>query len=152
MKKWYHNSYLELICRWAVGCVFVYASFHKIADPAVFAKSVYSYGLFPSDLINFIAISLPYVELLTGLFLLLGVYPRGAIFILNGLLVMFIALITVNFIRGHQFDCGCFNSGETPDIPTKWLLFRDVVYLVAGLFVYAFKGERVLCLGAESPR
>ena len=152
MREWYRNSYLELACRWIVGCVFVYASFHKIADPAVFAKSVYSYGLFPPISINIIAICVPYVELLTGLFLLFGVYPRGAIFILNGLLVIFVTLITINFIRGHQFDCGCFNSGETPDIPTKWLLLRDVIYLVFGIFVYTFKGKRVLCLGTFSPR
>lgn len=138
--------YLELGLRWFIGIVFIYASVTKIGHPALFAKSVYSYGLFPNFLINLIAITVPYLELLSGLFLISGVYPKGAMLVLNTLLALFILLLSVNFIRGHQFDCGCFNPGENVDKPTLGLLLRDMVYLIFGSYVFLFKGKRILCL------
>ncbi|MBU0996282.1 MAG: DoxX family membrane protein [Proteobacteria bacterium] len=140
------KEWIELILRWLVGCVFIYASFHKISDPALFAKSVYSYALFPSGLINLIAIVIPYIELLSGLFLVFGVYPRGASSIINGLLVLFIVCLSINLIRGHQFDCGCLSAGEEMDKPTRWLLIRDILYLMACAYVFFYKGRRRLSL------
>ena len=64
--------------RWILGITFIYASYYKILSPTDFAKMVYGYNLFPEVLINLIAIVLPFVELISGLCLLLGIYPRSA--------------------------------------------------------------------------
>ncbi len=140
------SVFLELGLRWLIGGVFIYASVTKIGQPALFAKSVYSYGLFPGFLINIISIIVPYLELLSGLFLISGVYPRGAMLVVNTLLVLFILFLSVNFIRGHQFDCGCFNPGENVEKPTLFLLLRDIVYLISGIYVFLFQGKRIFCL------
>jgi uncharacterized membrane protein YphA (DoxX/SURF4 family) len=142
------NRWLEFVARWLVGLVFIYASLHKIEDPAAFAKTVYGYGLFPASFVNLIAIVLPFVELITGIALLIGVMPRAAASIVLIMLVMFIVVISINLARGHEFDCGCFksanDSGESP-----WVtLVRDIVLLSFGMFIYKFNGaaRRILAI------
>jgi uncharacterized membrane protein YphA (DoxX/SURF4 family) len=98
-----NNSWIELAARWILGFTFIYASFHKIISPADFAKIVYGYGLFPEIFINLIAIILPFLELIAGLALIIGIYPRSAAVIINALLLAFIAVLAINLIRGHEF-------------------------------------------------
>ncbi len=71
-----NNKWLELALRWLIGAVFIYASIPKILEPDLFAKIIYGYDLFPKILINIIAITVPYIELVTGLFLVFGIFPK----------------------------------------------------------------------------
>ena len=146
------NSRIELVARWFIGGLFIYASLDKLTHPDIFAKIVYGYGIFPHALINLIAIILPYVEFITGLFLLLGIFPKGASFIINCLLVMFIAIISFNLLRGHEFDCGCFTVAEQAmHSPSYSLLIRDLLYLIPSLYVFVFREKRKLCLFSPEP-
>ena len=141
------NSWLELALRWFMGALFVVASYHKILDPAHFAKIIYGYYLFPEVSINLIAIILPHVEFFCGLALILGVYPRSAALIINLMLFGFIVAIGVNLIRGHQFDCGCFSFNEQGyGSSAGGLLLRDILYFALGLHLLFFKKTRRLSL------
>ena len=147
MNEYFENSFIELVLRWFIGGLFIYASFHKIVHPEIFAKIVYGYDLFPHFLINLIAILVPYVELIAGLCLLAGVFPRGASVIINGLLILFILFISFNLFRGHEFDCGCFSVNEQKmHSPSSALLVRDVIYLAIAIYVFWFNGKRKFCL------
>jgi uncharacterized membrane protein YphA (DoxX/SURF4 family) len=143
------NSWIELAARWLLGATFIYASYSKILAPAVFAKILYGYGLFPAILINLFAIMLPFVELTAGLALIIGFYPRSAALIIDVMLLAFIISLAINVIRGHEFDCGCFaldaNSQSTFSGP---LLTRDIVYFALGIYVFFYGNSRRLCLRA----
>ena len=143
------NSWIELAARWLLGATFIYASYSKILAPAVFAKIIYGYGLFPAILINLFAIMLPFVELTAGLALIIGFYPRSAALIIDVMLLAFIISLAINVIRGHEFDCGCFaldaNSQSTFSGP---LLTRDIVYFALGIYVFFYGNSRRLCLRA----
>jgi len=146
------NSWIELAARWILGFTFIYASFHKIISPADFAKIVYGYGLFPAGLINLIAIIIPFLELVGGLALLLGYYPRSAAVIINGLLLAFIVVLSINLVRGHEFDCGCFSAGQSGYASSpRVTLLRDIIYFVLGLQVILFGGIRRLSIKSLSP-
>ena len=95
----FNNSWIELAARWILGLTFIYASYHKILAPADFAKIVYGYDLFPNEVINLISIVLPLIELITGLALILGIYPRPAVLIINGMLAAFILVLSINLDR-----------------------------------------------------
>ena len=147
MKNIIQNSWIELAARWILGLTFIYASYYKILAPADFAKIVYGYDLFPNQAINLIAIILPFIELITGLALILGFYPRSAALIINGMLVAFIIVLAINLIRGHEFDCGCFSAKETGGFSsTESTLVRDIIYLIPGLQIFLFNGIRKACL------
>lgn len=138
-----NNSWIELAARWILGLTFIYASSHKILAPADFAKIVYGYGLFPEILINLIAIIIPFLELVTGFALIIGFYPRSAAITINGLLLAFIVVLTVNLIRGHEFSCGCFSAGQSGySNSPKVTIARDVIYFMLGLQVILFSGVR----------
>jgi putative oxidoreductase len=140
------NSWIEMAARWILGLTFIYASIHKIVTPADFAKIVYGYDLFPAVFINLIAIVIPFLELITGLALVSGLYPRSAAIIINALLLAYIIVLTVNLIRGHEFDCGCFSAAQSGYTSSPAVtLVRDIIYLMMGLQVFLFRGIRKLC-------
>jgi len=147
VKKFIDNSWIELAARWFLGATFIYASYSKILAPAVFAKIIYGYALFPSIFINLLAIVLPFVELVAGLALIVGFYPRSAVLIINAMLLAFIVSLSINIIRGHEFDCGCFaiNAGS-PSTFSGPLLIRDLFYLALGGYIFLYRNSRRLCL------
>jgi uncharacterized membrane protein YphA (DoxX/SURF4 family) len=146
-----NNSWIELAARWILGLTFIYASFHKILRPAEFAKIVYGYDLFPYVLINLIAIIIPFLELVAGLALIIGFYPRSAAIVINALLLAFITALTINLIRGHEFDCGCFPTAQSISTSSSEItLVREIIYFVLGVQVILFQGNRKYSFGRLS--
>ena len=143
-----NNSWIELAARWILGVTFIYASYHKIISPAEFANIVYGYDLFPEIFIHLIAIVIPFIELIAGSALIIGLYPRSAAIIINGLLLAFIIALTINLIRSHEFDCGCFSAAQSgytssPEVT----LLRDIIYFILGIQIVLFGGMRRSCFG-----
>ncbi len=137
-------SWIELLLHWIVGLAFVLASLHKIAQPAAFAQIVYSYHLFPDFSVNLIAIVMPFIEITTGLALITGIYPRAAAAIVNVLLVVFMLIVAINVVRGHEFDCGCFPTFITrlyTDSPVN-MLVRNTILLACSLPVMFYRRRR----------
>ncbi|MFP4522287.1 MAG: MauE/DoxX family redox-associated membrane protein [Fibrobacterota bacterium] len=150
IEKLLNNRYLELISRIILGVVFISASIHKIIDPASFAKIIFGYGLFPDFSINLFAITLPYIELFSGAALITGFKPKGAALIMEVLLFSFIIAISINLIRGHEFDCGCFSVGEQGSHSSAvQLLIRDIVLFFLGLISLFFKSARLFAFSRE---
>ena len=120
----------------ALGAVFVAAALPKIADPPAFAHMIYNYRLVPGGLVNALALLMPWLELLVGILLIVGVWRREAALVAALLLLVFMGAIGWNLARGHAVDCGCFDvrsAGKTPEqllSDMKWVLVRDVGLLL----------------------
>ena len=141
------NPWVELAARWILGGTFVYASYNKILAPAVFAKIIYGYSLFPASFINLIAIIVPFLELIAGLALIIGFYPRSAVLIVNAMLLAFITALSINLIRGHEFDCGCFSINSSTQGIFAWqLIIRDFLILALGIHIFLYRYARKLCI------
>ena len=142
------HPWLSVRVQIALGAVFVAAAIPKILDPPAFAHMIYNYRLVPGGLVNALALVMPWIELLAGLALVLGVWRREAALVAGALLVVFLGAIGWNLLRGHGIDCGCFDvrsAGKSRDeqlADMRWVLLRDV-----GLLVLA--GQ---VLAATSPR
>lgn len=120
-----------------LGITFVYAGYHKITDPAGFAKILYGYAIFPGFSINILAISIPFIELIAGFCLIFNILSRPALLLVNTLLLIFILMIGFNLLRGHQFDCGCFSFSSHPQtISNIYLLIRDLLLLLSGIYLW----------------
>lgn len=147
LKTPFYSTWIELVIRWLFGITFIYASYHKIIEPAHFAKIIYGYYLFPEFLINLIAIILPYLEFVCGMALILGIYPRSALLILQSMLFSFIVALSINLLQDHDFDCGCFSFGEPGyGYSVLHLLVRDVIYFILGLHPLFFTKHRKWCI------
>ncbi|MBN1771325.1 MAG: DoxX family membrane protein [Deltaproteobacteria bacterium] len=125
--------------RLLIGIVFVYASLYKLAEPREFAISIAMYDMLPLELVNLMAITLPAIELVTGITVILGLWTRASAAAINGMLVMFIfAIGYVVWVRGQaDFGCGCFSPAaeEAGAEMATGTLLRDVGYLAAGVYV-----------------
>lgn len=127
-----------LIFRLVLGVTFVYASVDKIAHPDQFAKIVYNYKILPDFLINIFAVTLPWIELLAGLFLIFGIFTEGASLVISFLLIIFVVAISVNVFKGVDLNCGCFSTDPAGKKEGMSLLLRDFLYLFMGLMVLYF--------------
>jgi len=93
----------------ALGVIFILAALPKIVDPPSFAHMVYNYRLVPGAFINVIALVLPWLELLCGLGLVLGIWKGTCRTIIGLMLAAFVVAIAINLARGNAIDCGCFD-------------------------------------------
>ncbi|MCX6827107.1 MAG: DoxX family membrane protein [candidate division Zixibacteria bacterium] len=135
-QKLINNDYIGLLIRVFVGGIFIYASLDKIAHPAQFARLVFDYHLVPLGLTNIFALILPWLEFISGLSFILGVYRRGGILIVNALIISFILALGVNLFRGLNIDCGCFTVSSNMKSSISGLLVRDLGLLVLGAYLY----------------
>lgn len=142
MKKILSNDWLTLLCRLIFGGIFVYASLDKIAHPDQFARIMFNYHLMPGSLINLMALILPMSEFISGTFVILGVFFRGARVYLIILLSIFLIAIAINVFRGVNLECGCFTVSSHAKTAGILLILRDLVYALPGLILLMSRSRR----------
>ncbi|MBI3258151.1 MAG: DoxX family membrane protein [Ignavibacteriae bacterium] len=146
MKTILNNPILALAIRLVLGCIFIFAAAGKIADPDTFAKSISNYHLIPNFALNIMALTMPWIELLTGIFLIIGVRLRASSAIISGMLIIFLIAIISAILRGYNIDCGCFaqTSQSAAATATKvgWKkVLEDTAMLVGGLYIFFFPNK-----------
>jgi len=146
-KQMWNLKTLPFVCaRIFLGGIFVIASLDKILNPGAFAEIIHNYQILPDAFINLTAIILPWVELLLGLFLVIGLWLPGAALLSTILLVVFWGSLLFNLIRGLDVYCGCFSTSiEVPSDATMiWYVVRDGIFLLLGFIVcyYVFFMKR----------
>jgi len=104
------NKVLIFVCSLIVGGLFIWAGILKIIDPLDFARNVSNYRILSPKLSLLVAITLPWIELLCGIFIIIGIWRRASALLISLLLIGFIALIGITIIRGISVDCGCFGT------------------------------------------
>jgi len=105
-----------------IGLVFVVAALAKIGDTAAFAAQVHNYRLTPIVLENLVAMILPWVELVAGTALILGLRSRAAAWICAALMIVFTIGIGQAAARGLDFECGCFGKAGASTVGVRKLL------------------------------
>jgi uncharacterized membrane protein YphA (DoxX/SURF4 family) len=138
MNKFFENKFIFIAARMILGGLFMYASFDKIAHPEAFADIIDNYHILPIQLVNPLAIFLPWLEFITGLLLVIGKWVKGSLLIYSTLLVIFIIALSQALIRGLDISCGCFSvqSSSTSDIWVRIIL--DIIMLFFSVNLYRF--------------
>ena len=136
MKNLLKSKYLAFLFRLILGCVFVYASFDKISHPADFARIIYNYHFLPTSAINLFAIILPWIELMCGMALILGLFVESASLLIGFLLGIFIVALSSAVIRGLDISCGCFSTASSSEKVVWDTIIRDLIMLMLVVQVY----------------
>jgi putative oxidoreductase len=150
------SPYLSLLLRMYVGCFFLYASVSKIPYPAQFGEAVAAYQILPYWFLDFGVMLLPWVEFVSGLFLIIGLRTRAAAGVVGLMMIMFIVMVVSAMYWGTATTCGCYDTvGE----PIGWkklgeqlmlLLFTVQVFLYDRLFTFGRGGFQFRAKGATA--
>ncbi|MBN1930799.1 MAG: DoxX family membrane protein [Desulfobacterales bacterium] len=138
MKKFLTSSTLSALFRWLLGSIFIYAGVFKIADPWSFSDAIYNYRILPDFLIDIFALWIPWLEILSGLALIIGKWIKGGTFILLMLIIVFIIALGAALFRGIDISCGCFGLDESRKIIDWSTIAKDFGLLLMCLQVLFF--------------
>jgi len=141
------------IGRLVLGGVFAYAGVSKLIFPnthlwpwfvlkfsivmnlSSFATQVESYNLLSSQASSFVAHTLPFVEIVLGLLLLIGWRLRVWASLASVLMLGFLFAVTRAYLFHMDINCGCFG---TPEKLTGWTVIRDSAFVLLALCMTVF--------------
>ena len=130
---------LRLALRLVLGAVFLYAAYTKLRQSwLLFALSIDSYQLLLEWAVLTLARTLPWLELLLGVLLILGWGLTFVAWLAAIVLAGFFGVMLFSYARGAGIDCGCFGVGEALSMRT---LIRDGTLLTAAVLL-AFLSRR----------
>ena len=138
------NKAILLIFRVVLGGLFVYAGIVKVLDAPRFRPGHPQLPARRAVAVLHRRGRPPWLEILSGLFLIAGVWKRGAALVISGLLVFFVVLTVVTMIRGLDVDCGCF--GALSRKAGLSVILEDLAMLYLGLCLL-FAAQRKANLG-----
>jgi len=138
--SWPGHRLIALLLRIYLGGVFVQASLHKIANPGAFALDVATYDILPLSLVNAMAIVLPWIEIVAGGLLIVGLFARPAAWLTSAMMLVFLAALLVALHGGLDISCGCFASSSmtADDLISFQTVLRDFAWLLIGVYVLIF--------------
>ena len=140
------NSWVWFMARLFVGIVFAYSGLTKLLAPIEnFRGAIAEYQALPYAVVPFIALVLPWLEFIFGIFMILGyAIPLGAA-VLSFLSLAFLLVLGASNVLLYSpwKDCGCF--GQTGPIHLKvWQVFLlDLINFSIGLKLFLSKSHPV---------
>ncbi|MGB7296157.1 MAG: MauE/DoxX family redox-associated membrane protein [Candidatus Aminicenantales bacterium] len=128
------NKALLVVFRLIAGGVFIWAGILKIVDPLGFAQSIMNYRVFPHELAFITALVLPWVEVIAGGLLIVGLFKRSSALLISLMLIGFIGLVALALARGIDTSCGCFGNLSRPADLTLILADAGLLYFALCVF------------------
>lgn len=139
-----YGNWFTAVIRIGMGAMLLVSGFLKMMVPDSFGRLVAMYDVFPDLLVPYAAVTVPALEALLGLLLIVGLRARAAAFVSMLLMAAFIAVIAVNVARGRSFECGCFGLDRLgiglSETVSPWLILRDALFLAC--FALLFRARR----------
>jgi uncharacterized membrane protein YphA (DoxX/SURF4 family) len=130
------QPHVQLLLRLVLGGLLVLAGLGKLTDRLAFRQAVAEYHVLPAALERPFAAALPFIEVVLGALLLLGLGTAAAAALAAPLFASFGIAIGVNLARGRSFNCHCFGSVQSD--PIGWgALVRSLALVVAAVVVAA---------------
>ena len=135
------------ILRIFVGSLFIFSGLVKINDPIGFSFKLEEYfgpTVFDIDFLMpytlSLAIFIVILEVLLGLFLLIGFKPKQTIWVMLLMIIWFTFLTWYSAYYNKVTDCGCFGDA----IPlTPWESFTKDVFLLSFILIILYKIELI---------
>ncbi len=122
------------IVRVLLGAVLLAAGALKVGHAPDLAASIAGFRLLPAAITGPLALALPYVELLLGLYLVAGLFTRVVAAIAAAQFVLYSGAIASAVLRHIPANCGCFGPGDATVADWPHVAF-DLLLAAASVFV-----------------
>ncbi|HTB15266.1 MAG TPA: MauE/DoxX family redox-associated membrane protein [Bryobacteraceae bacterium] len=141
-----------LICaRLALAAVFLWAAYTKLRDPwMVFAMEIDAMHVVPGGMVDTVARVLPWVELVVGVLLVIGLKMRYVGAVATAVLGCFFGMLVFLYLKGFQGDCGCFGPGE--QLGPKTLARDGLLVALSGWVTWAYWRSRNVDTNVDAAR
>lgn len=123
------------------GMIFMYAGCLKAMDIQAFAEAIMGYGLINYKASVFLATVLPYIEIVTGFCLTVGIKIKSALAVILFLLSGFIVAVGFAMINNININCGCFSTHEVNN--NLWFVLIRNITLWTGCFFSFIKWSAI---------
>jgi uncharacterized membrane protein YphA (DoxX/SURF4 family) len=127
------NPWTVRICQIAIGVLFAAAALAKLGDLHSFQEEIHNFKMLPVAVENIVAMTLPWIELVAALALILGVRARSGGLVAACLMVVFIAAVAVAMGRGLDIECGCFGTADGTRVGVLKLLENSGMFALAAV-------------------
>jgi len=138
IKGFLGQSWLLMVSRIVLGGLFIYSAVDKIIDPLAFATIIHHYRIAPPGLINYIAVVIPWIEFMAGVFLIFGFRLKASALTINLMLVFFTVVLAITAFRGINVSCGCFSTSTAVKSNLVIRIVEDIGMLALGLHAMIF--------------
>ena len=116
---------LRMLANLALGGFFVASAGFKLASPALFIDQIAAFGLIWSLLIPPVAWGLIILEFCAGLAVMAN--RRWGVWLVIGLLALFIPVLGYGVAIGLDISCGCLGKADLGSLPQA--IVRDLLLL-----------------------
>jgi len=119
---------VAVVLCWFLCALFLYAGTIKLLDMEVLIRDIQSYRILPNGWVFLFAYLLLVVEILAACLLLFPGVRKTGLWLVAGLLLVFLVAILSAWFRGLEISCGCFGIQSGP-ANYAWLILRDLALL-----------------------
>jgi uncharacterized membrane protein YphA (DoxX/SURF4 family) len=128
------------VLRMLIGGSLLVAGLLKAGHPASLAASIAAFRLLPPGITGPLALALPYVELLLGGYLVIGLFTRTVALLAGAQFLIYAGAIASAVIRHIPANCGCFGPGDAAVADWPHVAFDSVLAAAAFFIAYGAPG------------
>jgi uncharacterized membrane protein YphA (DoxX/SURF4 family) len=129
------DEIILIILRSIVGYVFSSSGISKLNFGIKnFHNNIIGYELVPKSVASILAFTIPWIEILLGIALIIGLLIQTTALVACSVLLLFTTALAINIMRGKKHDCGC----SSKPIPISWSLVTRNLLLVLLLVCIGF--------------
>jgi len=143
-------DYIIAITRLYLALVFILSGLEKVNDLNSFAVSIENYRIFPVYMVNIFAIVVPWIELIAGGLLLLGIFIKENSAIISFLLLIFTIAIISAVMRGLDIECGCKGTFDGQKVGLLKII-ENISLLIVAFLNYRFPNQVLTFLKLRTP-
>jgi uncharacterized membrane protein YphA (DoxX/SURF4 family) len=136
-----------VMLRLLVGGTFVFSGATKLLSHSQFVDTVDSYHILPHSLATAYGVTLPWVELVIGVYLLFAILIRSSAVAVVLMGISFMVANVSAIVRGDEHCGSCF--GEAITFPAWQSLVVDVLIMITALYLVVVGGGKGM-LGFDS--
>jgi len=138
------NVLLDTGLRFIVGAVFLVAGISKLPLQPEWVESWTAGIILPSSLIIPYISALPYIEIVVGSCLILGLFTK----LFSAISIPIIASFIVGNLMALSYDAGCGCFGVIIEINHKWALVIDALLFIGAVVIF-FRRRRFMTLDSR---
>lgn len=139
IKESTYIQYISLLIRLLIGGIFIVSSITKLPLQSRFVEVVQSYQLLPDILAAAYGFALPWIELLVGCYLVLGILVKPAVFVTVLMSISFLVANISSIIRGDSYCPNCF--GELMPLTVVQAITIDVLVIIGAVILLLITGK-----------